>query len=197
MAIIYLMRHGAVDNPRDVFYGPDQPLSDEGRHQVVRTLERMCEAGVEPVAVIASPYLRTRQTAELAAQAFGGVPLSFDDRLHEWNVDGWFGRPFDEFYRHVGWIDGAIVTDFPPDIEPYPDLARRVSAALRAAMAAYPHGPILCVSHGEPIACVAASLQGRPWHTVRTEQIHLAEVWRSELSADGTNAQVSRAFGPS
>ena len=194
---IYLMRHGAVDAPPDVFYGPDHPLSDMGKQQVVHTLAQMNAARILPVAIVSSPYMRAKQTAEIAAQAFGAIPVSLDDRLREWSVDGWFGKSFADFYAHLGWIDGKIVTDFPEDIESYEHLAARVTSALQDALTTYgASGDILVVSHGEPIGCVAVSLQHQPWRMVQEHQIHLAEVWRCGLTPGDTSAIIEHAFGP-
>lgn len=194
MAIAYLMRHGAVDNPNNVFYPPDTPLSELGKRQVLATAERIKIAGLAPVKLVASPYLRTRQSAEIVAQCLAGMQSSFDDRLREWSVESWFGKPFEEFYQHVGWVNGFIATDFPPDIEPYPQLAARVAASIREALAAADGKDVLLISHGEPIAAAAVFLQGRPWLDVRTRQVHLAEVWAFSFDDSMEQCSVTQVF---
>ncbi len=190
------MRHGAVDNPAQIFYSSDTPLSERGRRQVAMTAERMREAGVMFSSITCSPCTRTRQTAEIVAAVLGGLPIKVDERLREWDVNGWIGKPFEDFYRHVGWLDGAMTTEFPSDIESYPMLAARVEAALHEAITADPERSLI-ISHGEPIACIAATLQRKPWIEVRMHQIHLADVWRFTGPDASGLWHVDWAFGPS
>lgn len=70
---LVLLRHGIAldredpDCPDD----PERPLTSRGKDRVARTARRLAAAGVAPKAILCSPYLRARQTAEIAAKAFG------------------------------------------------------------------------------------------------------------------------------
>jgi len=74
---LYLVRHaeaapGEPDHQR--------PLTKAGREQAVAVGERLDEATPRPVAVLTSPLLRARETAELLAAPLGLTPEP-DDRL--------------------------------------------------------------------------------------------------------------------
>jgi phosphohistidine phosphatase len=68
---IYLLRHGIAENA-----GPGQPdagraLTAEGREKLLRVLKRAHAAGVNPGAILSSPYKRALETAEVAAEVLG------------------------------------------------------------------------------------------------------------------------------
>jgi phosphohistidine phosphatase len=65
---LYLARH-ADATPGS----PDElrPLSDEGREQARTLATRLKEEGVAPDAILSSPLLRARQTADALARATG------------------------------------------------------------------------------------------------------------------------------
>jgi phosphohistidine phosphatase SixA len=74
---LYLVRHAeaAPGEPDEL-----RSLTPEGRRQATRVAERLSESGAQPSAVLCSPLLRARETAELIAEPFGLAPDS-DDRL--------------------------------------------------------------------------------------------------------------------
>ena len=65
---IYLLRHGIADNGRPGGRDSDRALTDEGREKLRRVLKRARQAGVKPSLILASPYLRAVQTADIAAE---------------------------------------------------------------------------------------------------------------------------------
>lgn len=76
-----LLRHahagdpGAWDRPDDL-----RPLSDKGRQQAERLGRVLAAAGFVPDAVLTSPRVRARETAEMVADRLG-VPVRIDPRL--------------------------------------------------------------------------------------------------------------------
>ena len=68
---IYLMQHGP-NLPKD--QDPDEGLSPQGREAVQACARALHEMGLVFDFIIASPKLRARQTAELAARATGFDP---------------------------------------------------------------------------------------------------------------------------
>ena len=92
--MIYLVRHGATDQPilrdpgdlapatRDEWLR-DHGLSARGRAEATALARRF--AKLEPFEqVLASPKRRTRETAQLAVP---NVEITIDDTLHEWHAD--------------------------------------------------------------------------------------------------------------
>ena len=82
--VVYFLRHGPAGS-RSEWEGPDglRPLTDDGRKAVGRAAEALARAGVVVDAILTSPLVRARQTAEIAAAALGVVhdDLVDDERL--------------------------------------------------------------------------------------------------------------------
>ncbi|HEX5015783.1 MAG TPA: histidine phosphatase family protein [Candidatus Limnocylindrales bacterium] len=76
-----LLRHADAGDP-EAWTGPDdaRPLSGKGEKQSRRLGRFLAEVGFEPDAIISSPKLRARQTAELVAEALGRE-VAIDERL--------------------------------------------------------------------------------------------------------------------
>lgn len=68
---IYLLRHGLAEEARAGKPDSDRPLTGEGTKRLKEVLKRAKVAGVKPTVILTSPYVRARQTAELAAQNLG------------------------------------------------------------------------------------------------------------------------------
>jgi phosphohistidine phosphatase len=66
---IYLLRHGIAEDGRVGGHDSDRALTAEGRDKLRRVLKRAHEAGVRPTVILASPYRRAWETAEMAAEA--------------------------------------------------------------------------------------------------------------------------------
>jgi phosphohistidine phosphatase len=66
---IYLLRHGIAEEGRAFGHDSDRALTPEGRDKLRRVLKRAHEAGVRPAVIMASPYRRAWETAEMAAEA--------------------------------------------------------------------------------------------------------------------------------
>jgi phosphohistidine phosphatase len=64
---IYLLRHGIAEESRSGLRDPDRALTPEGGEKLRRVLLRARAAGVEPTAILSSPYRRAVQTAQVAA----------------------------------------------------------------------------------------------------------------------------------
>jgi phosphohistidine phosphatase len=74
---LYLVRHAEAASGE-----PDheRPLTRMGREQAARVAERLAATSPRPVAVLSSPLLRARQTAELIAEPLALEPEP-DQRL--------------------------------------------------------------------------------------------------------------------
>src|SRR5688572_25137363 len=68
---IYLLRHGISEDARPGQADADRTLTSEGVKKLRETLKRARTAGVSPSVIVTSPYVRARQTAELAAEILG------------------------------------------------------------------------------------------------------------------------------
>jgi len=85
---LYFLRHGRAD--REAFAGDDdalRPLVDEGRRRTLVTADLLARFDARIDAVITSPLVRARQTADIVADRLG-----LREVLHE---DGRLGLGFD------------------------------------------------------------------------------------------------------
>ncbi|MCL4812846.1 MAG: phosphohistidine phosphatase SixA [Vicinamibacteraceae bacterium] len=73
--LIYLMRHGvAVEAGPDWPNDADRPLTDQGRARVRQIAAGLLALDVQPDEILTSPFVRTRETADLVAEAFARQP---------------------------------------------------------------------------------------------------------------------------
>ena len=68
---IYLLRHGIAEDAKPGRPDAERALTDEGREKLRRVLKRARAANARPDAILASPYRRAVETAEMAAEALG------------------------------------------------------------------------------------------------------------------------------
>ncbi len=177
-AVVHLVRHGKVANPRGVVYGrlPGYHLSAAGRLMAKAAADFL--AGRDVTLLRSSPLERAVETAEPIGAEFGLGVLA-DERLIEagnyfegmrFGVgDGALSRP-----RH--WF--ALRNPLRPSWgEPYREVATRMLAAVTdAARSAAGHEAVL-VSHQLPIWVTRMSVEGRRlWHDPRRRQCALGSV---------------------
>jgi ribonuclease H / adenosylcobalamin/alpha-ribazole phosphatase len=139
---ITLVRHGqTASSARHAYSGrSDIPLTQTGREQAAAAAQRLSGAGVD--AVISSPLIRARDTAQAIARATG-APLRVDERLTEIDYGPFEGLDRDEAREAIGdafeaWRDdpfGAPV----PGMEPLADALSRARAATAGALAEHDH----------------------------------------------------------
>jgi phosphohistidine phosphatase len=65
---VYLLRHGIAEDDSPSGRDSDRRLTDEGRQKLRSVLQAAAGAGVSPELIVSSPYVRARQTAEIARQ---------------------------------------------------------------------------------------------------------------------------------
>ena len=68
---IYLLRHGIAEDGRPGKSDAERALTSEGIKRLREILKRARVAGVAPTLIVTSPYVRARQTAEIAAEVLG------------------------------------------------------------------------------------------------------------------------------
>lgn len=152
--MIVFARHGQTAPNRDglVLGRADPELTEEGHRQAV--LLGAALAGEPVAAIVSSPLLRARQTAEVVAQACGGgVPLAVDQRLVEIDWGTWEGRPAGSLA--VADVDRWRADDgTAPEGESLDSLSRRVESFCVETLEE--DGLVVAVSHVSPIKAAAA-----------------------------------------
>jgi broad specificity phosphatase PhoE len=153
--MIVFARHGQTAPNREglVLGRADPELTEEGHEQAARLAAALA---AEPVtAILTSPLLRTRQTAEPIGQACG-VPVVVDDRLIEIDWGTWEGRS-------TGTLAQSDVDRWKadkgtaPEGESLDSLTRRVESFCTEHLE---DGLVVAVSHVSPIKAAAAWAMG-------------------------------------
>ena len=68
---VYLLRHGIAEDDSPTGRDADRSLTNEGRRKLKEVLKGVAAAHVVPEVIVSSPYVRARQTAEIACEVLG------------------------------------------------------------------------------------------------------------------------------
>ena len=186
--LLRLVRHGESEgNFAGSLQGSrfDTPLSARGRRQAEALAIRLADEGLD--AVWASPMVRAKETASIAA-APHGLSVGTDADLVEFDWGAWSGRPFDGALEQevssvrARWRSGE--TDLAPSGGESPSRvavrAERFLARLRATGARAP----VVVAHGRFNRILMTILLGRP--LARMDEIRQRNGSLSVFEWDGT-----------
>jgi ribonuclease H / adenosylcobalamin/alpha-ribazole phosphatase len=151
---LLMLRHGQTEYSAQGRYSgrADLPITELGKCQAAAAAARLARTdGV--AAVVSSPMLRARQTAEPVASALG-VPLTIHDGLIEADFGAWEGLTFAEASDrdpelHTRWLTDTSVA--PPGGESMDAVHRRVRRARDQLIAEYRAATLVVVSHVTPI----------------------------------------------
>lgn len=162
-ALVHLLRHGLVDNPRRIVYGRMRGwrLSDAGRRQAEAAARRLRQRPI--AAVYSSPLERALETAEVVASSIG-VPVVVREDLTESGLAArWEGLSWRDVKsaRRAEWqtyLERPLeMRDVP---EPLEALGARMERAVRDIAAAHAGQQVVAVSHGDPIKAAVLALTG-------------------------------------
>ena len=144
----HLLRHADAGDPM-AWNGPDEarPLSGKGKKQAYRLGKFLAGVGFAPDAIISSPKVRARQTAEIVADHLG-LAVALDDRL---------AGSFD-----LGAVE-AILGDAGEPIRPVlvghdPDFSEMVETLTGASGMTMKKGAIVRIDVERPLTAGAGSL---------------------------------------
>jgi broad specificity phosphatase PhoE len=92
--IIYLIRHGEVNNPKKVVYGRTAaaPLSNEGKNQIKLLAEKLKKDEVTPFIILSSPLKRAVESTEIIRNVFIGTPVLYKNGLTEVDMGSFVGK---------------------------------------------------------------------------------------------------------
>jgi broad specificity phosphatase PhoE len=182
---LLLVRHGrTASNASGVLLGRADPPLDERGVVEAAALGRALASGRfgEIAAIISSPLLRTRQTAEAI-----GSSVTVDDRLIELDYGEFEGVPLTSIGADM-WQQWRSDIEFaPPGGESLAALGERVRAAC-TDWAARPLGPgaVVLVSHVSPIKA------GVAWALGVGDEV----AWRTHLDTASITRVIHRRTGP-
>lgn len=157
---LLLVRHGQTAMSVDKRYSGrgDVPLTEHGKQQAAAAAKRLgaMEGLVvdgEAAPIIASPLMRTQQTAQAIADALGGR-VETHPGLIETDFGDWEGLTFTEAMERdsdfqTRWLSDTSLA--PPGGESFDGVHRRVRKARDELIARYGGRTLVLVSHVTPI----------------------------------------------
>jgi len=156
---LILVRHGETELTAQQRYSGrgDVPLNPFGLAQAEATAARVAALAPMVAAVVTSPLSRCRRTAELIAEAVGGVPVRAEQDLIECDFGEWEGLTFADVRQRWraeldAWLDSTHVA--PPGGESFQEVAVRVHRVVAGIHAAVPAGNVVVVSHVSPLKLI-------------------------------------------
>jgi isoleucyl-tRNA synthetase len=155
------LRHGESDTNLNNIINCDPSLeyhlTDTGKKEIQDVSKKIEKAD----AIYVSPYLRTRETAEILAGEIGFDigKIVQDKRLAELNFGDLNGKPFTEYLdyeeKNIGTYDTAL-----PEGESYFDAKKRFAEFLYEIDGKHKDATILVVTHGIGLEVAAAITEG-------------------------------------
>jgi ribonuclease H / adenosylcobalamin/alpha-ribazole phosphatase len=151
---LLMLRHGQTDFSAQGRYSgrADLPLTELGERQAAAAAIRLASTG-DVAAVVSSPMLRAKQTAQPVAGALG-LPLRVHDGLTEADFGTWEGLTFAEANArdpelHTRWLTDTSVA--PPGGESMDAVHRRARRVRDQLIAEHGGATVVVVSHVTPI----------------------------------------------
>jgi len=159
----FVMRHGQAENNVKMIVNsrPDIPfhLTEMGKEQAKATGEFLKGKGID--LIIASPFIRTQETAAIVAKEIGIDPSAIitNDEIGEIRALSCDGKPISEYYSLIKpTVDGF---DCVPDgCETYAHLKQRMGDFIYGVDKRFEGKTILIVTHDSPGWMLAAAAQG-------------------------------------
>jgi broad specificity phosphatase PhoE len=182
-----LLRHGQTPMSVQKRYAgrTDAPLTEVGVQQAAAAAKRLASAGLG--VIVASPLLRTVQTAQAVAAVTGAAVVT-DDGFRETDFGAWEGLTFAEVRERwpaeiSAWLADPEVA--PPGGESFTDVSARVTAALGRVLAARAGQTVLIVSHVSPIKMLVAAALLAPPSALYRMHLDVAALCEIDWYADG------------
>ncbi len=159
----FVMRHGEADNNvLDLVsssYNNQDKLTEKGRDQAAKGAEELKDKKID--LILCSPFLRTRETAEIVANVIGidKDSIIIDDRLHEMSLPMYEGKTWQEYHKDY---PNTVESFYHPENEneSYNDVKKRTMGFLYSIEKTYAGKNILIVTHGGPCWLAIAGTLG-------------------------------------
>ncbi|WP_225097066.1 bifunctional RNase H/acid phosphatase [Streptomyces sp. CoH27] len=194
-ATFVLLRHGETPlTPQKRFSGSggtNPSLSEAGREQARRVAEALARRGTIQT-ILASPLIRTRETAGVVAARLG-LDVTIEDGLRETDFGAWEGLTFGEVRERYPDDLNAWLAD--PEAHPtgggesFAETATRLAVTRDKLIAAYAGRTVLLVTHVTPIKTLVRLALGAPPESLFRMELSAASLSAVAYYADG-NASV-------
>ena len=168
------IRHGEVHNPKKILYGRQGRfnLSDKGKQEAEAAGRKLISRGINMI--IASPMLRTRQTAKIIGNIIGvkprysGLLIEVRTIFEKISLAEYHGK------IQVNLYSEEFVKKGQESVE---EIAKRMIKFVKQKARQYPGKTVLVVSHGDPILILKAVSINREfsWNYKRSNYLKTAE----------------------
>jgi broad specificity phosphatase PhoE len=157
---LILVRHGESEGNRDRTFTQDPrvPLTARGREQA-RAAGLQIAKTYKPMRVVASPYRRAWQTAEVIAEVLG-LAVQAIPGLHEQNFGIFAGQPYDALLSDTAYHEGPRWHWRPQGGESLVDVYERVVPIFERITWESDGRDVVIVSHGGVILALCAYVTG-------------------------------------
>jgi isoleucyl-tRNA synthetase len=144
------MRHGeAKSNEQSVLETKGDPanhLTEKGKQQVIESLSLLKTLKIDMI--VSSPFVRTQETSQIVSSMLE-VPVVIEERIHEYAMGDFDGKPAHEYLDHFGHTYLNYTTR-PAGGETHGEMMNRSMAALMDLESKHEGKTILVVTHGGP-----------------------------------------------
>ena len=157
---LILVRHGESEGNRDRTFTqhPQVPLTAHGREQAHSAGLRIAQR-YKPTRIVASPYLRAWQTAEVIAEVLG-LRVEVEADLREQDFGVFAGQPYEAVLSDAAYHEGPRWHWRPRGGESLTEVYERVVPAFGQITAEGSGRDIVVVSHGGVMLALCAYVTG-------------------------------------
>jgi len=153
MLELLIVRHGRTDwnNERMIMGQRPIPLNEQGKMQAERIALVLQPSLLS--AVLSSPVVRAKETADIIASKHEGLSTEIDDGLAEIDYGDWIGRTFDDIEACDTGLWMAYKTN-PSDVslpggESILEVKERVSKSIDSILKRFNDGKVVLVTHAD------------------------------------------------
>ncbi|MFH1967994.1 MAG: histidine phosphatase family protein [bacterium] len=160
----FLLRHGQtiyqkenrkINYPADADYS--LTITEEGKEMIKKVAEQLKSEKID--LIFASPFLRTKQSAEIVSDILGIENINYDERIIDIKMGEFANRSHEE-YANFFANEEERFTKRPRGGENWNDIIARTKTFLNDTEKQHKDKNILIISHGDPIWLMAGILKG-------------------------------------
>ncbi len=144
-------------------------LTPTGRKQVEKSARSLLPKKID--LIFASDFVRTKESAEIAAKILGIKNIVFDKRLHEIYLASLSGKPVQGYWDLMGEQKDQFGARVVPHAESWTDVRARAWSFVKELEETYSGKNILIVSHEDTIWMIAQAALG--WSDRKAEELKL------------------------
>lgn len=145
--------------------GNHHPLSPLGEQQAALVGPWLLDRYSQPDAVVASPAVRTRETARIALLAAGlDIPVTYEDDFQELSAGDWTGKLRAEYYTPE--VRERMAREGLDYKSPGGQTMREVAQNMLQGIERLPHGTVWIFGHGAAFRSLVGTVAGWPYERI-------------------------------